>query len=75
MSTDHLEHSKDDKFVPPAWVEGSWAKPAQRKSSIKFTALAAWLAEYFVVRGRDLAMIAVVFGLAGLAAGILWGEL
>lgn len=46
-----------------------------RKAKVKRTRLRAWMAEIFIVRGRDLALIAVVFGLAGLVAGILGGQL
>lgn len=70
MSTNHPQRTEDGK-VKPAWVEGSWARPAQRNFWIKRTALAAWLAEYFVVRGRDLFALSFVFGTAGFVAGLL----
>lgn len=70
MSTDHSDRSNGGQPNPDAWIMSS-----PRKAEVKRTRLRAWMAEIFIVRGRDLALIAVVFGLAGLVAGILGGQL
>ena len=65
MNTDHPQRSASDQPNPDAWILASPRKPAAKRNR-----LATWLAEHFVVRGRDLATIGFVFGLAGFVAGL-----
>ncbi len=66
MSTDHPQRTDGGKLNPDAWIT-----PAPRKSWIKRTALAAWLAEYFILRGFTLVAIGLAFGVAGFVACLL----